>query len=77
MLVTDTLLMYGEGRGGEAKFRAVDKATGEQVAAVAIPAPTNSIPATYMHQGKQYFVMPISGGPDRLPGSLVALALPN
>ncbi len=77
VLVTDTLLMYGEGRGGEAKFRAVNKATGEQVAAVDIPAPTNSIPATYMHQGRQYLVMPISGGPDRLPGSLVALALPD
>jgi hypothetical protein len=38
-LTTKTLLMYGEGRGGAAWFRAVDKATGREVGKVAIPGP--------------------------------------
>lgn len=32
---------------------------------------------SYMHNGTQYVVMPIGGGPDRHPGALVALALPG
>lgn len=73
-LVTKTLLMYGAGRGAESVFYALDKQTGEQLGAVDIPAPSNSSPMTYMHEGRQYIVMPIGSG--NFPGSLVALALP-
>ncbi|HUF26134.1 MAG TPA: PQQ-binding-like beta-propeller repeat protein [Gemmatimonadaceae bacterium] len=73
-LVTRTLLMYGEGRGGEPLFHAVDKRTGKTLGTVRLPAPTNSAPMTYMHEGKQYIVMPIGGAGH--PGSLVALRLP-
>ncbi len=73
-LITRTLLMYGAGRGAEPKFYAVDKATGKQLGVVDIPAPSNSTPMTYMHEGRQFIVIPIGGAQH--PGSLVALALP-
>ena len=73
-LVTRTLLMYGEGRGAAPRFHAVDKKTGKELAAVELPAPTNSAPMTFMHQGKQYIVMPVGG--TQMAGSLVALRLP-
>ena len=73
-MVTKSLLMYGEGRGGEPLFHAVDKRTGEELATVELPAPTNTAPMTFMHEGKQYIVVAIGSG--RHPGSLVALRLP-
>ncbi len=74
-LVTRTLLMYGEGRGAEPRFHAVDKATGEEIGVVELPAPTMTAPMTYLHDGRQYIVMAIGGSGH--PGSLVALALPE
>lgn len=73
-LVTRTLLMYGEGRGGAPLFHAVDKRTGEHAATVELPAPTNTAPMTYLHEGRQYIVMAVGGAGH--PGSLVALRLP-
>ncbi len=71
VLVTPTLLMYGEGRGGAPLFHAVDKATGETLASVSLPATTNTAPMTFLHEGVQYIVAAIGGGGH--PGSLVAL----
>ena len=65
--------MFAEGRGGRSLFYAHDKMTGERLGTVEIPAPTNTAPMTYMHDGKQYIVLPIGGA--GYPGSLVALAL--
>ena len=68
MLVTKTLVIAGEGgfatepngqRG--AMLRAYDKATGEDVGAVFMPAPQTGSPMTYMFNGKQYVVVAISG----------------
>jgi glucose dehydrogenase len=73
-LVTKTLLMYGEGRGGLPRFHAVDKRTGERLGTVELPAPTDTAPMTFLHDGKQYIVVAVSG--RDLPGSLVALRLP-
>ena len=73
-LVTRTLLMYGEGRGGLARFHAVDKRTGDRLGTVELPAPSNTAPMSYMHQGRQYIVIPVGGRAH--PGSLVALSLP-
>jgi quinoprotein glucose dehydrogenase len=56
-------------------FYAVDKRTGEQLGSVEIPAPSNSTPMTYLHEGRQFIVIPIGSGTH--PGSLVALALPE
>jgi len=73
-IVTRSLLMYGEGRGARPVFHAVDKRTGQEVGRVELPAPTMTAPMTFMHEGKQYFVMAVGGG--GMAGSLVALRLP-
>jgi quinoprotein glucose dehydrogenase len=80
-LVTKTLVIAGEpgffttpqGRG--AMLRAYDKATGQEVGAVYIPAPQTGSPMTYMLNGKQYLVVAISGG--GYTGELVAFKLPE
>ena len=74
VLLTKTLLMYGEGRGAQARFHAVDKETGARVGTVDLPAPSNTAPMTYMHDGKQYIIQAVGG--RGYTGSLVALALP-
>jgi glucose dehydrogenase len=74
-LVTRTLLMYGEGRGGAPLFHAVDKRTGRELATVELPGPTMTAPMTFMHDGKQYIVSAI-GGRGFPEGALVALRLP-
>ncbi len=67
-LVTKTLVIAGEGgffttpsgaRG--AMLRAYDKATGNEVGSVYMPAPQTGSPMTYMLNGKQYIVVAISG----------------
>jgi quinoprotein glucose dehydrogenase len=57
----------------EPYFRAYDKATGEVVAELELPAGTTGAPITYMHEGKQYIVVAI-GSPDVTP-EFVALSL--
>src|SRR4029077_7003549 len=68
-LVTKSLLIAGEGgvfttpsgaRG--ALPRAYDKKDGKEVGAVYMPAPESGSPMTYMHDGRQYIVIAISGG---------------
>jgi quinoprotein glucose dehydrogenase len=67
-LVTKTLVIAGEpgfftmpnGQRG-AMLRAYDKATGAEVGAVPMPAPQTGSPMTYMLDGRQYLVVPISG----------------
>jgi glucose dehydrogenase len=75
ILVTKTLMMYGEGRGGRPRFRAVDKATGRTLATIELPASTNAAPITFMHDGAQYIVAAIAG--PGFPAELVALRLPR
>jgi glucose dehydrogenase len=74
LLVTRTLLFYGEGRGGGPVFHAVDKATGAEISEVTLPGPTNAAPITYLHKGRQYIVVAIASAD--VPAELVALALP-
>jgi quinoprotein glucose dehydrogenase len=74
VLLTSTLLIYGEGRNGDPLLHAVDKRTGEELATVELPETTNTAPMTFLHEGLQYIVLAV-GGSD-LPGSLVALRLP-
>lgn len=73
--MTKTLLMYGEGRGGEANFRAVDKKTGKEVGKIRLPAQTNTAPMTFFHNGRQYILAAIAG--STVSAELVALALPE
>ena len=81
-LVTKTLLFIGEGSDampGVARghwgtvFRALDKATGETVWEIDLPAGTTGAPMTYLHDGKQYVVVAI-GGRD-YPAEWVALGM--
>ncbi len=80
-LVTKTLLVAGEGgffttpngqRG--AMLRAYDKANGNEVGSLYMPAPQSGTPMTYMLNGKQYIVLAISGG--SYTGELLAFRLP-
>jgi quinoprotein glucose dehydrogenase len=59
---------------GEPWFRAYDKATGEVLAAIELPAGTTGAPITYLHDGKQYIVVAV-GGRDVEP-EWIALGLP-
>jgi len=81
-LVTKTLLVVGEpgfattpsGQRG-AMLRAYDKASGKEVGAVYMPAPQSGSPMSYMHNGKQYVVVAISGA--GYSAELIAFRLPN
>ena len=80
-LVTATLVVLGEcdyhrtpaGRG--AMLRAYDKATGDEVGAVFLPAPQSGSPMTYLAGGRQHIVLAISGRGHS--GEYVALRLPS
>ncbi len=79
MLVTKTLLFAGEGSGlyasdggGGKKFRAYDKATGEIISEIELPANQCGLPMTYSINGKQYIVVAV--GAVGHPGELVALS---
>jgi quinoprotein glucose dehydrogenase len=79
-LVTKTLVIAGEGgffrtpagqRG--AMLRAYDKATGQEVGAVYMPAPQTGSPMTYMVNGIQYITVSVSGA--GATGTLMAFKL--
>ncbi len=88
-LTTKTLVIAGEGGrnapGGGfwttpdgrrgAMLRAYDKATGDNVAEVYMPAPQTGTPMTYELDGKQYIVVAVGGG--TVPAELLAFALPD
>ena len=82
VLTTRTLVMAGDGgmathpdgrRGG--MFRAYDKATGKELGAVPLPGPQTGSPMTYLHEGKQYIVVAVSG--QGAAAELIGLALPD
>src|SRR5438034_8812095 len=82
VVVTKTLVIVGDPgitttpdhpRG--AMLRAYDKLTGKEVGAVYMPAPQSGSPMTYLHEGKQYIIVAISGG--NYSGEYIAFALPS
>ena len=81
VLVTRTLVIAGEpgfgttpsGQRG-AMLRAYDKTTGIEAGAVYMPAPQTGSPMTYMLNGRQFLVVPISGA--GYSAELLAFALP-
>ncbi|MFP6581269.1 MAG: pyrroloquinoline quinone-dependent dehydrogenase [Candidatus Hydrogenedentota bacterium] len=89
-LVTKTLLLVTQGgRGGSTstdrdkvdKFNVYDKATGEWLGLIPLPATPYGNPLTYEHEGKQYLTVACGGGgffggPERYPAQIVTLALP-
>ena len=56
------------------RFYAFDKATGELVWEMELPANVTGAPMTYMTGGKQYIVFAIGGAV--IPEELIALSLP-
>jgi quinoprotein glucose dehydrogenase len=81
VLVTKTLVIAGEGgfattpNGRGAMLRAYDKASGNEVGAVFMSAPQTGSPMTYLHDGRQYITVSISGPGSS--GELVAYRLPQ
>ena len=81
VLVTKTLAIAGDagvsttpsGQRG-AMLRAYDKATGNELGAVYIPAPQTGSPMTYVQNGQQYLVVAVSGG--NYSGELIAFKAP-
>ncbi|MQA92331.1 MAG: PQQ-binding-like beta-propeller repeat protein [Gemmatimonas sp.] len=70
LLVTPTILMAtGQTADDTSHLFAIDKATGERLAQVATPSLGRYGIMTYMHEDKQYVVLPVQGG-------YTALALP-
>jgi len=80
VLVTKNLVIAGEGgfattpNGRGAMLRAYDKATGQELGAVYMPAPQTGSPMTYMLGGKQYITLAISGA--GFGSELIAFKLP-
>jgi quinoprotein glucose dehydrogenase len=82
VLATKSLVIAGEPGfgttpGGQrgAMLRAYDKKTGHEVGAVYMAAPQTGSPMTYMLNGRQYLVVPVSGA--GYSGELIAFALPQ
>lgn len=64
------------------KISVFDKATGERLGVIPLPADPYGNPMTYVHQGKQYIVVAVGGGSfmgarSGTPAELIALALPD
>ena len=76
MLATGTLLFTGEGQGGEAFLRALDKRTGETVHAIALPAPVTSPPMTFAVDGRQHIAFWVGDPLGEVRSRLIVLALP-
>ncbi|HZM89479.1 MAG TPA: PQQ-binding-like beta-propeller repeat protein [Blastocatellia bacterium] len=82
LVITKTLVVMGDPqvtttpeRPRGAMLRAYDKASGQQVGAVYLPAQQSGSPMTYMFNGKQYIVVAVSGG--AYSGEYIAFALPS
>jgi quinoprotein glucose dehydrogenase len=61
------------------KIRAFDKSNGKLLWEAKLPAASNTTPATYMVNGRQYIVVACGGGKNGAPsgGTYVAFALPR
>ena len=76
MLATKTLLFTADGYRGEAKLRALDKATGARVWEGALPGTVSSSPMTYTVNGRQFILLWTSAQGAGQPAELVAFAIP-
>jgi quinoprotein glucose dehydrogenase len=81
VLITKTMVVVGDpqvttkdGQRG-ASVRAYNKMTGEQIGEVRVPAQVLGMPMTYMHEGRQYIVVGVSGG--NYTGEYIAFRLPQ
>ncbi|HWW85488.1 MAG TPA: PQQ-binding-like beta-propeller repeat protein, partial [Vicinamibacterales bacterium] len=82
LLITKTLVVIGDPQATTtpehprgAMLRAYNKATGEQVGALWMPARQSGSPMTYSIDGKQYIIVAVSGG--NYSGEYIAFSLPT
>jgi quinoprotein glucose dehydrogenase len=82
IIITKTLVIAGDGvvtstpgRPRGAMLRAFNKATGEEVGAVWMPAQQSGTPMTYLHNGRQYIIVGIGGG--TYTSEYIAFRLPS
>ena len=73
VMATANLLVSAEGTGGRPLLHALDKASGDRVGTVDLPASGQYGMMGYFHDGLQYIVVQVAG--PGLPGSLAALRL--
>jgi quinoprotein glucose dehydrogenase len=73
LLVTKTLLFAGDGTNP--LLHAYDKKTGEDIAQIPMPGMQTGVPMSYVHQGRQFILLPVGGANGQAP-QLVAFALP-
>jgi quinoprotein glucose dehydrogenase len=76
LLITKTLVIAGEGSGGQPVLHAYDKATGAEIWQTTLPGPQTSLPMTYMHNGRQYIVVGVRG-PQGSGAQLLAFWIPH
>jgi quinoprotein glucose dehydrogenase len=75
LLATKTLLFAGEGQGGEAFLRALDKRTGAIVREIPLPAAVTSSPMSFAVDGRQFIAFWVGDPRTEVRSRLVALAL--
>jgi hypothetical protein len=74
--VTKTLLFAGDGTNPF--LHAYDKKTGEDIAQIAMPGMQTGVPMTYVHQGRQFILVPVAANAATgATPQLVAFALPT
>ena len=73
VMATANLLVSAEGTGGRPLLHALDKASGDRVGTVDLPASGQYGMMGYFHDGLEYIVVQVAG--PGLPGSLAALRL--
>jgi quinoprotein glucose dehydrogenase len=61
LFVTQGALGYGD--KNSPRLNVFDKKTGELLGHIPLPDTANANPVTYMHQGRQYIVVAVGGGP--------------
>tara|TARA_B110000003_G_scaffold156594_1_gene157075 strand:+ start:656 stop:946 length:291 start_codon:yes stop_codon:yes gene_type:complete len=74
VLVTSTLLIYGQNMGYGPQLVALDKASGKELARIDLPSNPQGAPMSYSVDGKQYIALSVSTTP--LP-ELIVFALPD
>jgi quinoprotein glucose dehydrogenase len=73
LLVTKTLLFGGDGTNPF--LNAYDKQTGELIAQLPMPAMQTGVPMSYVHQARQFILVPVAGAAGQGP-QLLAFSLP-
>jgi quinoprotein glucose dehydrogenase len=74
MLVTSTLLIHAQTTGDGPKLVARDKATGQQVGSIDLPANASGAPMSYAVNGRQFIALSVQNTPA---AELISLALPD